>query len=177
MAECHCLFPVRGDSSGVCEVQHAHTHTHTCAGLHSEKTSCCLPTCLAILSQILGLQHYIAQADTGRSVHPPPYHSFVASGRYGGPDAPALQITLSTLMAYNAWSLELHKHTPPKRGSDMRALFSTVRLGSRNFFDHTLFWSLSLCFQRREIIEQFAEQVMGLTLFLKQFSHGFNHFE
>ena len=59
----------------------------------------------------------------------------------------------------------------------MRALFSTVRLGSRNFFDHTLFCSLSLCFQRREITEQFAEQVMGLTLFLKQFSHGFNHFE
>ena len=87
------------------------THTHTCAGLHSEKTSCCLPTCLAILSQILGLKHYIAHADTGRSVHPPPYHSFVASSRYGGPDAPALQITLSTLMAYNPWSQELHTHT------------------------------------------------------------------
>ena len=45
------------------------THTHTCAGLHSEKTSCCLPTCPAILTQILGLKHYLAQADTGRSVH------------------------------------------------------------------------------------------------------------
>ena len=59
----------------------------------------------------------------------------------------------------------------------MGALFSTVRLGSRKFLDHALFWSLSLWFQRRLITEQFAERVMGLTLFLKQFSHGFNHFQ
>ena len=38
------------------------------------------------------LYTFIEQVHTGGQLMlPPPYHSFVASGRYGGPDAPAFK--------------------------------------------------------------------------------------
>ena len=124
------------------------------------------------------------EADKMRSVHcryTPvadrcfPHHAIASLHQVGGPDAPALRMTFSTLIASRI--LSHNTHTPSRgKGSDMRAIFSMIRLRSRKIFDDTLFRSLNPCFQRREITKPSAKDVMDLTLLLKQFGHSFGHF-
>ena len=77
---------------------------HTCAGLHSEKGSCCLTTHLSILnskSHVLEAANALYKQVRGLSV-PNPYHDKLERSSLGSAIQnvhcpPALRITLSTL--------------------------------------------------------------------------------